>query len=122
MPAIAVVIVVVVVVVVIVVIVVVIVIIVIVVFAAVIVAIVVVVVVIVVVANPPCGAITIANAIAIAAPGQRIVRSTMATAHLFQGGGHQPWSISRANFMAVARVLSFFGWAGCYLLCMRARA
>jgi hypothetical protein len=52
----------------------------------VIVVIVVVVVPIVIIANPPCNSVAIANAIAIAAPGQRIVRSVMATALLLYRG------------------------------------
>jgi hypothetical protein len=64
------------------------------------------VVIIVVIANPPHDTIAIADAIAIAAPHQLIVRRAMATALLFHGGGRWPWLSSSANFMAVARVLS----------------
>jgi hypothetical protein len=42
---------------------------------------------IIVIADPTCGTIAITNAIVIAAPGWRIIGSTMAMALLFHGGG-----------------------------------
>jgi hypothetical protein len=54
--------------------------------AVVVVVVVVIVVAIIVIADPPQGTIPIANAITIAAPGLRIVRSVMATPLLYLGG------------------------------------